>query len=75
MLTRRTLLAATLAAPAILPRASVGQGLTKVKIGSAFTTTTNAAFLMPKHLKPMGVDAEVISFPQPRAKDASGGIG
>ncbi|HBK07862.1 MAG TPA: hypothetical protein DDZ81_18745 [Acetobacteraceae bacterium] len=63
MLTRRTLLAAALAAPAIVPRASLGQGMTKVKIGSAFTTTTNAAFLMPKYLKPMGVDAEVISFP------------
>jgi NitT/TauT family transport system substrate-binding protein len=67
MLPRRRLLAASLAvplaAPAILPRAALGQGLTKVKIGSAFTTTTNAAFLMPKYLKQVGVDAEVISFP------------
>lgn len=63
MLSRRTLLTATLAAPAILPRASFGEGLTKVKIGSAFTTTTNAAFLMPKYLKQDGVDAQIISFP------------
>jgi NitT/TauT family transport system substrate-binding protein len=63
MLSRRTVLTATLAAPAILPRASLGQGLTKVKIGSAFTTTTNAAFLMPKYLKPAGVEAQIISFP------------
>jgi ABC-type nitrate/sulfonate/bicarbonate transport system permease component/ABC-type nitrate/sulfonate/bicarbonate transport system substrate-binding protein len=37
--------------------------MTKVKIGTAFTTTTNAAFLMPKYLKDAGVDAQIISFP------------
>ncbi len=65
MNTRRKLLAAAglLAAPAILPRASLGQALRKVKVGSAFTTTTNAAYLMPKYLKPEGIDAEIISFP------------
>jgi NitT/TauT family transport system substrate-binding protein len=63
MLSRRTLLTAALAAPAIVPRASLGQGMTKVKIGTAFTTTTNAAFLMPKYLKDAGVEAQIISFP------------
>jgi len=66
MTTRRTLIAAAaglLAAPAILPRASLGQTLRVVKIGSAFTTTTNAAYLMPKYLKPEGIDAQIISFP------------
>jgi NitT/TauT family transport system substrate-binding protein len=66
MTTRRSFLAAAgglLAAPVILPAASLGQTLRKVKIGSAFTTTTNAAYLMPKYLKPEGIDAEIISFP------------
>lgn len=66
MTTRRTLLAlgAVLAAPALLPRAALGQSaLRKVKIGSAFTTTTNAAFLMPKYLKEMGIDGEMVLFP------------
>ncbi len=64
MVSRRTLLAATLlAAPAILPRTSLGQTLRKVKVGSAFTTTTNAAYLMPKYLKPEGIDLEIVSFP------------
>lgn len=60
---RRSFLAGAIAAPAILPRASLGQTLRKVKIGSAFTTTTNAAFLMAKYLKPEGIDPEIISFP------------
>ncbi len=63
MITRRTLLAASLAAPAIVPAASLGQTLRKVKLGSAFTTTTNAMFLMPDLLKPQGIDAEIVSFP------------
>jgi NitT/TauT family transport system substrate-binding protein len=63
MINRRTLLTSTLAAAAILPRASLGQAARKVKIGSAFTTTTNAAFLMPKYLKEDGIDAEIITFP------------
>jgi NitT/TauT family transport system substrate-binding protein len=63
MIRRRTLLAAALAAPAIVPRTSLGQSLRKVKLGSAFTTTTNAMFLMPDLLKPEGIDAEIITFP------------
>ena len=63
MPTRRTVLAAALAAPNILPRAVLGQSLRKVKLGSAFTTTTNAMFLMPDILKPEGIDAEIINFP------------
>ena len=63
MVTRRTLLAATLAAPAIVPRSSLGQSLRHVKLGTAFTTTTNAMFLMPELLKPEGIEAEIISFP------------
>ncbi len=59
---RRTLLAA-LAAPAIVPHAVLGQALRKVKLGSAFTTTTNAMFLMPDLLRPQGIDAEVVTFP------------
>ena len=32
-------------------------------MGSAFTTTTNAAFLMPDLLKPEGIDLELVMFP------------
>jgi ABC-type taurine transport system substrate-binding protein len=32
-------------------------------MGSAFTTTTNAAFLMPRLLKPEGIDLELVMFP------------
>ncbi len=60
---RRTLLAAALAAPAIVPHAVLGQALRKVKLGSAFTTTTNAMFLMPDLLRPQGIDAEIVTFP------------
>ena len=64
MTTRRTLLAtAALAAPALVARASLGQTLRKVRLGSAFTTTTNAMFLMPDLLRPEGIDAEIVSFP------------
>ena len=65
MLRRRALLAsaAALAAPALVPCRSLGQALRKVKLGSAFTTTTNAMFLMPDLLRPVGIDAEVITFP------------
>lgn len=64
MISRRTLLAsAALAAPAIVARNSLGQALRKVKLGTAFTTTTNAMFLMPDLLKPQGIDAEIITFP------------
>lgn len=55
--------AATLAAPAIVPRAVLGQNLRKVKMGTAFTTTTNAAFLMPGYLKPDGIDLDLVMFP------------
>ena len=62
MLNRRLFLGA-LAAPAIVSHAVLGQALRKVKLGSAFSTTTNAMFLMPDLLKPEGIDAEIISFP------------
>jgi NitT/TauT family transport system substrate-binding protein len=55
--------AASIAAPAIVSRGSLGQNLRKVKMGSAFTTTTNAAFLMPEILKPEGIDLELVMFP------------
>ena len=64
MLTRRTLIAASaLAMPAIVSSTSLGQTLRKIRLGSAFTTTTNAMFLMPDLLRPEGIDAEVVSFP------------
>jgi len=62
MLTRRKLLT-TVTAASIVSRGALGQGKRKVKLGSAFTTTTNAAFLMPKYLEPEGIEAEIISFP------------
>ena len=58
---RRHLLAtaaASFAAPALVSRASLGQTPRKVKLGSAFTTTTNAMFLMPNLLKDEGIDPE-----------------
>lgn len=55
--------AASFVAPAIVSRASLGQNLRKVKMGTAFTTTTNAAFLMPKMLKEDGIDLELVMFP------------
>src|SRR6201996_5757901 len=55
--------AASFAAPAIVSRGSLGQNLRKVKMGSAFTTTTNAALLMPEILKPEGIDLELVMFP------------
>src|SRR5471032_729390 len=55
--------AASFAAPAIVSRGSLGQNLRKVKMGTAFTTTTNAAFLMPKLLKDDGIDLELVMFP------------
>ena len=60
---RRYILAAagaTLAVPAIVSRGVLGQNLRKVKMGWAFTTTTNAAFLMPAILKPEGIDLEIV---------------
>ncbi len=65
MLLRRALLtsAAALAAPALIARSSLGQTMRKVKLGSAFTTTTNAMFLMPDLLRPQGIEAEVVTFP------------
>ena len=65
MLRRRLLATAAVsfAAPAIVSRRSLGQNLRKVKMGSAFTTTTNAAFLMPKMLKEEGIDLELVMFP------------
>ncbi len=63
MIRRRPFLAAALAAPALVARASLGQTKRKIKLGSAFTTTTNAMFLMPDLLAPEGIDAEIITFP------------
>lgn len=63
MLSRRTLLVAALATPALVARTSLGQSLRKVKLGTAFTTTTNAMFLMPDLLKSDGIDAEIVTFP------------
>src|ERR1700751_60472 len=60
---RRTLIATAFAAPAIVSRATLGQNVRKVKMGSAVTTTTNAAFLMPELLKPEGIDLELVMFP------------
>ena len=59
----RRLLLGGLALPAIVPSGVLGQALRKVKLGSAFTTTTNAMFLMPELLKADGIDAEIITFP------------
>ena len=61
MLSRRSLLLAGLATP-LVTRHALGQ-MRKVKIGSAFTTTTNPAFLMPNYLKEVGVEAELVIFP------------
>ena len=47
--------------PALVTRASLGQGLRKVKPESAFTTAV--MFLMPGLLRPEGIDAETITFP------------
>jgi NitT/TauT family transport system substrate-binding protein len=55
--------AATFTAPAIVSRASLGQNLRMVKMGSAYTTTANAAFLMPDILKPEGIDLELVMLP------------
>jgi len=55
--------AASFGAPAIVSRSSLGQNLRKVKMGTAFTTTTNAAFLMPGLLKAEGIDLELVMFP------------
>ncbi len=64
MLTRRRLLTAvSLAAPAIVSSGVLGQALRKVRLGTAFTTTTNAMFLMPDLLRPQGIDAEIVTFP------------
>ena len=65
MLRRHILAAATasLAAPAIVSRAALGQNLRKVKMGTALTSTTCAALAMPDLLKPEGIDLELVSFP------------
>lgn len=63
MLNRRLFVAGGLAAPAIVSHGALGQAMRKVKLGSAFTTTTNAMFLMPELLKPEGIEAEVVTFP------------
>ena len=65
MVSRRTLLAmsAGLAAPAIVPRASLGRPLRKVRVAAAFSTTTNAAYLMPTYLRDQGIEIEIVAYP------------
>lgn len=66
MLTRRSFLTRALAvAAAPVPIHARGEAAepTSVKIASVLTATLNAAFLMPRHLKEMGVTAEVVLFP------------
>lgn len=66
MFTRRQFLvrsAALAGAPAILHRRGEAAEPTSVKIASILTATLNAAFLVPKYLKDMGVTAEVVLFP------------
>ena len=62
---RRQLIAAaaSLATPALVSRGSLGQSLRKVRIGAALTTTTSAAFLMPKLLTIEGIDLELVMVP------------
>ncbi len=62
---RRQLIAAaaSLATPALVSRGSLGQSLRKVRIGAALTTTTSAAFLMPKLLTSEGIDLELVMVP------------
>jgi NitT/TauT family transport system substrate-binding protein len=55
--------AASFAAPAIVSRASLGQNLRKVKMGTALSATTCAAIGMPALLKPEGIDLELVMFP------------
>lgn len=68
-ITRRRFLAAAGAAgaalgfPAILRSRGEAAEPTHIKIASILTATLNAAFLMPKHLKPLGIEAEVVLFP------------
>jgi NitT/TauT family transport system substrate-binding protein len=67
MLRRRTVIgtaaAASFAAPAIVARGALGQTPRKVKMGSAFNTTTNAAFLMPRLLQAEGIELELVMLP------------
>ena len=65
MVSRRTLLAtaAALAAPAIVPRASLGMALRTVRVAAALAATANAAYLLPKYLKDDGIAIEVIAYP------------
>jgi NitT/TauT family transport system substrate-binding protein len=65
-LSRRNLVlagASALAAPAILSRPGHAVEQRQVKIGSILAGTTMAAELMPKYSKEVGVEAEVLQFP------------
>jgi NitT/TauT family transport system substrate-binding protein len=64
---RRTVLAsaAAYAGPAIVARTALGQKLRTVRMGTALTTTTNAAFLMPELLKADGIELELVMFAAP----------
>jgi NitT/TauT family transport system substrate-binding protein len=71
---RRTFLAsaAALAAPAVVApfvaRGALGQKARTVRMGTAQTTTTSAAFLMADLLKPDGIELELVMFPAPVAR-------
>ena len=60
MLTRRTALASLAASTLATP--AIAQART-VKIATSANTTSNASFLMPKHLKAQGITGEVVLFP------------
>lgn len=66
---RRTVLAsaAAFAAPALVApfvaRTALGQKPRTVRMGTAQTTTTSAAFLMPDLLKPDGIELELVMLP------------
>ena len=55
--------ASLLAAPALLTRRGYAVEQRSIKIGSVLTGTTMAGELMVKYLKEVGVDAEVLQFP------------
>src|SRR5215472_14210222 len=67
---RRTLFAsaAAFAGPAIVGRAALGQKPRTVRMGTAQTTTTSAAFLMPDLLKPDGIELDLVMLPAPVAR-------
>jgi len=63
MLRRNLIAAASFAAPAIASRASLGQTLRSVKMGTAPGAATCAAVGMPALLEPEGIDLELVQIP------------